>query len=121
MTKKMLVQVVGVVFLLIGLLGFVPNPVVGANGLFATNGLHNLIHIISGILAFVLLMQGKRGAVLYGKVMAAVFGLLTIFGFLTGYALPGILPANMADNVLDLLLTVVFAYVGFASVTPTRK
>jgi hypothetical protein len=33
----------GVVFILVGILGYIPNPIVGPTGLFATNSLHNVI------------------------------------------------------------------------------
>jgi hypothetical protein len=53
MAKK-LAMVFGVVFVLIGLLGFFNNPVVG---LFAVNAVHNIVHILLGII----LIWGSKG------------------------------------------------------------
>ncbi len=41
--------VIGVIFLAVGILGFFPNPLVSPTGLFAVNTVHNLIHIVSGL------------------------------------------------------------------------
>ena len=41
---KRLAMIFGVVFVLVGLLGYVDNPLVGPVGMFATNGTHNLAH-----------------------------------------------------------------------------
>ena len=49
MTAKNAAILFGVVFLLVGVLGYVPNPIVGPAGIFATNSLHNVIHLLSGI------------------------------------------------------------------------
>ncbi len=43
----------GVVFLVIGVLGFVPQVMVGDNlfGLFRVNTVHNIVHLSTGIVA----------------------------------------------------------------------
>lgn len=40
--------ILGSVFILVGLVGFTPNPLVSETGLFAVNSAHNLVHIITG-------------------------------------------------------------------------
>lgn len=117
MSKSKIIQAVGVVFLLIGVLGFISDPILG---IFDTDLLHNLVHILSGVAALVL-GKNEDGATLYGKVFAVVYGLVTVLGFLLPGgegSILGLLPVNMADNVLHLLLTAVFAYVGFV---PTKR
>ena len=42
--------ILGVVFVAIGLLGFVPNPIVYDGGYFHVNAAHNFVHLITGAL-----------------------------------------------------------------------
>lgn len=117
MSKKMLIQVVGAVFILIGLLGFLNDPILG---LLEVDPVHNIIHLVSGAVAFYL-ARTEDGAITYGKVFAVVYGLVTVLGFLMVGAdgrLLGLMDINMADNVLHLVLTALFAYVGFV---PAKK
>lgn len=117
MNKKLLAQAMAAVFILVGLLGFVNDPVLG---LFEVDTIHNLIHLGSGILGFALLSRGTDGAVNYGRIMTVVYGLVTVLNFLTpaGFIEPegkmlGFITTNMADAYLHLFFTAVFAYLGF--------
>ncbi len=51
--------VLGAVFIILGLLGFTQNPVLG---LFQVNVVLSLIHIVSGILALVFAARGENQA-----------------------------------------------------------
>lgn len=118
MNKRMIVQVFGVVLLLVGLLGFIPALTPGGLllGIFQVDLLHNIVHLATGAAALYLAMtMGEKGAILFGKVFGVVYALVTVLGFLTGYALglPGVIAVNMADNLLHVALTAVFLYVGF--------
>jgi hypothetical protein len=50
MTAKTGALVRGVVFVLAGLAGFVPNPLIGPSGIFVTNPMHDYVHIGSGVM-----------------------------------------------------------------------
>ncbi len=105
--SKNLTIIFGSAFILIGLLGFTPNPLVSANGLFEVNAMHNLVHLLTGV-AFLF-----GGVVLHGKeditlkaVTAAYFG-VAILGFLTsGNTLLGLVHINEADRWLHLGLAI---------------
>ena len=116
MDKKTLSLVLGVVLVLVGLLGFVNNPVLG---IFAVNGMHNVVHLLTGALAIYFATAGVKNLALYGKVFAVVYALVTVLGFIMPGSVLG-MTVNGADNILHLLLTVVFAYIGFYDVK-TRK
>ena len=49
MTAKNAATLFGVVFLIIGVLGYVPNPIVGPTGDLRDQLVHNVIHLVSGI------------------------------------------------------------------------
>jgi Domain of unknown function (DUF4383) len=104
MAKK-LAKVLGLVLVLVGLLGFVNNSIVGGNGFFISNTLHNIVHILLGVVLFV---GAKRGFVII-KIVAAIFLLIAILGFVMGtnQKLLGLVTINTSDNWLHLVLSVV--------------
>jgi len=108
--------VVGVVFLLLGLLGFIPalTPDGKVLGILAVNGLHNMVHLLSGI-AFLVASQRSDWSSLTFKVMGVVYALVTVLGFLAGDggSILGLIIVNTNDNILHLILTAAFLYFGF--------
>jgi hypothetical protein len=106
--------IIGAVLVLAGILGFF------ADGDFNTgkdingdtllglevNGIHNLVHIGSGLLLLALAPKratAKTGALLFGVIYVVV----TIIGFADGRDVLTLLPVNAADNVLHLVLAIV--------------
>ena len=109
----MLYMLFGVIFLVVGILGFFNNPILG---LFEVNTVHNLIHIVSGIIALAMVSKGEAQAKLFGKVFGIVYALVAVLGFLLpGGDIFGLMTVNMADNVLHIVLAIVFLWVGFGS------
>lgn len=103
MAKK-LAMVFGVVFVLIGLLGFFNDPVLGV---FAVNGIHNIVHVLLGL---ILIWGSKGDAAKVLKIIAIVYFLVAILGFVLSPAdgmLLGLVEVNTADNWLHLVLAVV--------------
>lgn len=49
-TQKIFALVLGVVLLLVGILGFISNPLVGSTGYFTTNTTQDILHIIAGLI-----------------------------------------------------------------------
>jgi hypothetical protein len=123
MDLKKVAWVFGIVFVLIGLLGFVPalNPGGLLLGIFQVNAFHNLVHIVSGIAAIAAAMGGVYYAKLYFKVFGVVYGLVTVLGFLTGNGLFGLIPVNMADNLLHLVIAASSLYLGFKGSKEVKK
>ena len=116
MNIKTIAMVFGVVLLGIGVLGFVPALVPGGNllGIFQVNALHNIIHILSGAAALAAGLSSVDYSKLYFKAFGVVYGLVTILGFLTGDGLiAGLLPVNMADNLLHVVIAGSALYLGF--------
>ncbi len=107
---KNVLYVLGVVFILIGLLGFFNNPILG---IFAVDTVHNVVHLLSGILALV--FAGKPSqAKMFAIVFGIVYGLVAILGLLMGEGkVLGLITVNAADNYLHILLAVVLLVVGF--------
>ncbi len=117
MAKKLAV-VFGVIFVLVGVLGFVPNPIVGASGLFMTNTLHDLVHLGIGIILLVVAISAPAKSALWLKIFGVVYLLLVVLGFLlipSGGALLGLVTMNTADHFLHLVLGIVLLAAGFMS------
>ena len=106
--------VIGVLFLAIGLLGFISNPIVGdsENVIFHADTTHNIVHIASGALfiLFGVAFPASAGGFMmfFGIVYLAlgVLGLITVGTAGTGKLL-GFLHVNGADNILHIALGVV--------------
>ena len=111
---------VGAVFLLVGILGFVPGVTGNYDqlhlaghhseamllGLFQVSALHNVVHLLFGVAGIVLAKtaSGARSFLLYGGIIYLV---LFIYGLVIPQDTAGnFVPVNGADNVLHLLLGV---------------
>ncbi len=109
---------VGVVFLAVGVLGFIPGITSHYSsmrfaghlseakllGLFQVSVLHNVVHLLFGI-AGLALVRSIRGAKSYLVIGGIVYALLFVYGV----AVPmssgaNVVPLNTADNILHLLL-----------------
>jgi Domain of unknown function (DUF4383) len=82
--------------------------------LFEVNGWHNLVHIASGVLG--LALAGSRsGARLFALGFGAVYLVVTVWGFVDGSSVLGLLTVNTADNFLHLSIAAVGLGAGLAS------
>src|SRR4051812_33840553 len=123
---KTLASVVGAVFLLVGILGFIPGIVTNysnlhflgpkpfghANdpellGLFHISILHNIVHLLFGV-AGLAMARTAKSATSYLLGGGVIYLVLTVYGFLISgrqnSATANFVPLNNADNVLHLLL-----------------
>ncbi len=111
---KTLTVILGVMLVLLGILGFVSNPLIGANALFAADAAHNWLHIILGAILLSAAFWAGNSAVLWLRIVGAVTFLLGLIGLLTipatGGSLLGIAYTNGASNWFHLIAgAVVFA------------
>lgn len=111
----------GVVFVAAGLLGFVPNPLVAPEGLFAVNAAHNAVHLLTGTLFLLapVYCAGREGRAItvIGIAYAAVAGL----GFVTrGDMLLGLVHINQADRWLHAGLALVILAAGLLLPQPAQ-
>ncbi len=109
------------VFIGIGSLGFVPALAPKDDmgmplllGLFMVGAIHNIIHLASGVAAFLGARSGEAYASLYFKVFGAVYALVTVVGFVQKDTVLGLIHVNMADNLLHLAIAAATLALGFA-------
>jgi hypothetical protein len=115
-TVRNVALVFGIVYLLVGILGFilVPGGMGNLLGIFAVDTVHNVVHLLLGILGIGAAYTGM--ARLYCQVVGAVLILLAVLGFVLAGAdgmLLGILHLNLADHLLHLVTGGILAYFGF--------
>ena len=101
--------VFGAVYVLVGILGFFMDPILG---IFEVNTLHNVAHLAVGGL----FLAGSRTHAMAKQVsliIGVVYGLLAILGF-AGVLVPDLLDANTADDFLHLATAALALYFGTA-------
>jgi hypothetical protein len=113
-------MVVSAVFVLVGVLGFIPGATTNIDqlsfaghtsgalllGLFAVSVLHNLVHLAFGVVGFAMsrTASGARAFLIGGGIVYAV---LWIYGLIINFdSAANFVPLNTADNWLHLVLAV---------------
>ena len=115
MLKKIAVAF-GIIFILVGLLGFVPAIAPGGKLLdyFEVNAAHNIVHIVTGVIALAVGFASEKAARLFFQVFGVIYALVSLFGFAMGnQPLLGIVSNNNADTWLHVLIAIVSLYLGF--------
>ena len=97
-------MVIGVVLVLLGLIGFVNNPVFG---IFGVNVLQDLLHLVVGGLGIWLAMKGS--AMSFNKWLGIGAAVVGVLGFVPGIntLLTTIFGINPAISVLHILVAIV--------------
>jgi hypothetical protein len=119
--------IVGIVFLLVGVLGFIPGVTTNYEtmmfaghesealllGVFQVSILHNIVHLLFGVagVAFARTAPGARNFLIWGGV---VYLVLWLYGlFVAGENPANFVPMNTADNWLHLVLGIGMIALGF--------
>ncbi len=105
---KPVTWILGVVFVVVGVAGFLTDGnLLG----FQVDSTHNIVHIVSGVVALLAASTGQSNARWYLVIFGLVYGLVTVLGFMTGSVL-GLFEVNAADNYLHLAIAAVSLIVG---------
>jgi len=108
----------GILFLLGGILGFVPGITKDDMflGIFMVNAPHSIMHIASGVIFLITSMSGARAARLWFKIFGAVYATVAVVGFVVGDGkLFGVISNNACDSWGHAALALVLLLIGFAS------
>jgi hypothetical protein len=127
-TVQKAAAIVGVVFLLVGVLGFIPGITTGYDtlsfashhseakllGLFQVSVLHNIVHLLFGI-AGLALARTFSGAKNYLIVGGIIYLVLFVYGLVVSEdSAANFVPVNGADDVLHLILAIGMIALGLA-------
>ncbi len=137
MSTRNFALALGIVYTLVGLLGFLPGitqpppanaPTLAVDagygfllGLFPINVLHNIVHLLIGVLG-IAASRRLAGARQYARGLAIVYGLLAIMGLIPGLDRTfGLIPLFGHDVWLHALTALASAYFGFMAPEATAR
>jgi hypothetical protein len=121
-------MVVAAVFLLVGILGFVPGATTDYDmmkfagpdstamllGVFCVSILHNIVHLLFGVVGFVM-ARSVPGAINYLIGGGVVYAVLWLYGLIIDFdSSANFVPLNTADNWLHLFLAIGMIGLGVA-------
>jgi hypothetical protein len=118
---KTIATILGIVFILVGLVGFAAPNLMGAH----FNTAHNVIHLVSGAAALYLGLAGSLSAAkMFCIIFGAVYLLLGVVGFLIGTGadrmlalMPGTLEFGTMDHIIHVLMGGIFLVGGLVTKT----
>jgi len=94
----------GLVFLVVGILGFVPAVRPNVNGMpmllgiFHVNTAHNIVHLASGAVFLVCGLAGTGPSRTFFRIFGVVYALVAVLGFYSGdQPILGFISNNMAN------------------------
>jgi Domain of unknown function (DUF4383) len=108
----------GIVFLAVGILGFVPGITKDDMllGIFMVNKVHSIVHIASGAVFLFASMAGAGAASLWFKIFGLVYAVVAVLGFMNPNGmLLGMISNNPADTWLHVVLAAAMLLIGFAA------
>lgn len=130
MAARYFALVAGIAFLVVGLAGFLPgaiqSPPEGAPGLtvaswygylfglFPVNAVHNVIHLVIGVIGLAAYWQGLSWARWFGRGLAIVYALFAVMGLIPAVSTTfGMAPLFGHDVWLHAVTAILAAYVGW--------
>lgn len=113
---KNLIVTFGIVFVLVGVLGLIGGVgIVGPNGVFSTDTVHDLVHLVSGILFLIVGLTAPAKSATTMVVFGIVYLLVAILGIVGNNPVLGFLNVNTADNILHVVLGLAVLGAGLAT------
>ncbi len=114
-TNRIVAMVIGVVFFIIGILGLIFDTASGSLLGFDVDFVHNLVHLLTGILGIAAAMTGWPR--LFNQIFGVIYLLVGLAGLVPALyfsqRLLGLMHVNAADNVLHLVVGLLAAAIGF--------
>jgi hypothetical protein len=115
---KTLGMLFGIVFLAIGILGFVPGITKDEMllGIFHVNAVHSVVHIVSGAIFLFASMAGAGAARLWFQLFGVIYALVAVLGFMNGdKPILGLISSSTNNTWLHVVLAVVMLAIGFGT------
>ena len=120
MNTKIASVIIGLIFIAVGILGFIDNPIIydSDTAIFHADSIHSTVHIVSGVLFLLFALAAPSSAGTFLKIFGTVYFLLGVLGLISigtsGMGtLLGFLHVNGADNLLHIGLGLIIFLAGF--------
>lgn len=107
----------GIGFIFVGVAGFLPMfmPNGLLLGLFEVDAMHNLLHIVSGVIAIMAATSYKYSRY-YFQVFGIIYAIIAIVSIVTNGDMSWLTTHfNLADNLLYIVIAVIALYLGFSA------
>jgi hypothetical protein len=121
---KTFAVIFGVIFLLIGVFGFIPDltPEGELFGYFLVNTPHNLIHLVTGIIFIWVGAASPLASKVFFQIFGVIYGVLGIVGFFhPSEYIFGLIANNVAGTWLHVILALIFLWIGFGAKVKKKK
>jgi hypothetical protein len=110
----------GIVFLAVGILGFVPGVTTNVDGMpmllgiFHVNTAHNFVHLASGVVFLLCGIAGAGPSRTFFRIFGLIYALVAVLGFMNPNGpLLGMISNNPATTWLHVVLAVAMLFLGF--------
>jgi len=120
MTAKTAAILLGLVFITVGILGYIDNPIIGSSdkAMFHTDATHNIVHIVSGVMFLLFALAAPSSVGGFMKLFGLIYLVIGIVGMVKigsqdMIKLFGFLMVNKLDNYLHIALGVIIFLAGF--------
>ena len=112
---RMVAIIIGIAFVFGGVAGFLPTFITDGLlfGYFEVNNMHNLVHIVTGVLA-IMAATSYRFTILFFQIFGFIYTIMGVWGFFQNGDLY-VMHVNTADNVLHVVVGVIGLYLGLAA------
>ncbi len=112
---KVLAILFGLLMIVAGILGFMPD--FAPNGrlftLFLVNPMHNIVHLLTGVVAVICGLSSGMAAKIFFIVFGIIYGAIAVLGFMMGQGmLFDLIAINHMDNWLHAGVAAVCLYFG---------
>jgi len=108
---KTILYVLGAVLTVVGIIGFVNDPVLGV---FEVDTLHNFVHLVSGVIFLGVAAFASAQVQMTAKTFGIIYAVIAVLGFtIPGDTILGLVEGNLADHVLHAALALALLYGGF--------
>lgn len=107
---RTLSYVFGAILVVVGLWGFVQNPILG---IFDANSAHSVVHLVTGLVLLAVALWAPASSALGLKVFGIIYAIVAILGFVMSGMILGVIDNTLMDNLLHVVLALVFLWGGF--------
>ena len=119
---KSIAVIFGIVFIVIGILGFL--PATAPDGMllkiFHVNTPHNIVHLATGIVALLCAMGGAGASRTFFQIFGILYAIVAILGFYYGdERLLGLISSSRPNTWLNVVIAVVSLFLGFGTAKQT--
>ncbi|MDR3547658.1 MAG: DUF4383 domain-containing protein [Candidatus Pacebacteria bacterium] len=112
---KTLSIVFGVVLVLVGILGYFTNPLVGSQAIFMTTHVQDIVHLVFGVILLLVAFLAAAASSMFMIVIGLIYIVVAILGVIVapGGTLFNLIMTTMNDFWLYIVLGIVMVIAGF--------